>query len=117
MRSAIKMAKSEMWARSDQKNLERLAHGVGPQSHSQGNLRAVFTAAPDLFHFDLMLIFVGERLDAITFYVNKANVASTPRPKTTKGEAKRLAVTISGDNRRKAGAPGAPVARPQLSCA
>lgn len=40
MRSAIKMAKSEMWARSDQKDLECLAHGVEPLSHSQGNLRA-----------------------------------------------------------------------------
>lgn len=97
------MAKSEMWARSDQKDLECLAHGVEPLSHSQGNLRAVFTAAPDLFRFDLILIFVGERQDAITFYVNKANLASTPRPETTKGqfkgEARRLAGTTRRDSR------------------
>lgn len=43
------------------------------------------------------------------FYINKANLASTPRPKPTKGqlnkgEARRLAVTTHRDSRRKAGA-------------
>lgn len=50
-RSAIKMAKSEMWARSGWKDLECLAHGLGPLSHSLRNLRAVFSAAPDWFNF------------------------------------------------------------------
>lgn len=81
----------------------------------------VCTVAPDLFHFYLILIFIGERQDAITFYINKANLASTPGSKTTKGqfkgEARRLAVTTSRDSRRKVGATGAPVGRPQPSYA
>lgn len=57
----------------------------------------------------MILILVRERDDAITFYINKASLASTPRPKPTKGqfnegEARRLAVTTRRDSRRKAGA-------------
>lgn len=54
MSSAIKMAKSEMWEKSDQKDLEHLTRGLGPLSHSQGNLRAVFMATPDLSYFILV---------------------------------------------------------------
>lgn len=93
------MAKSEMWARSDQKDLERLAAGVGPPSHSQGNRSAVFMADSEWSYFDFS--------KGKPFYMNKANLASMPRPKPTKeqfkGEARRLAVTTHRDSRRKAG--------------
>lgn len=109
-RSAIKMAKSEMWVRSDQKDLERLAHSLGPPSHSQRNRSAVFMADSELSYcdFGLILTLGRGRHYAITFHINKANLASMPRPKPTKGqfkgEAKRLAVITHRDSRKKAGA-------------
>lgn len=94
------MAKSEMWARSDQEDLERLAPRVGPPAHGQGDRSAVFMADSELSYFDL-----GKGKAS---YINKANLASMPRPKPTKGqfkgEARRLAVTTHRDSRRKAGA-------------
>lgn len=93
------MARSEMWARSGQKDLERLAPGVGPPSHGQGNRSAVFAADSEWSHFDVS--------KGKASYTNKANLASAPRPKPTtgqcQGEARRLAVTTHRDGRRKAG--------------
>lgn len=60
-RSAIKTAKSAMWARSAQKDLERLAHSVGPPSHSQGNLSAVFQADSEWSYVGFGLILARER--------------------------------------------------------
>lgn len=91
------MAESEMWARSDQKDLDRLAPGVGPPSHSQGNRSAVFMADSELSYFDVSK---GQ-----AFYINKANLASMPRPKPPKGqfkgEARRLAVTTHRDSGKR----------------
>lgn len=65
-----------------------------------------------------ILVLVRERCDAITYYINKANLASTPRPTPPKGEfkdkARRLAVATGKDCRGKAGAAG-PFHRPQPS--
>ena len=95
----------------------------GSQCHSQGNLRAVFLAAPDLFYFNLglILILVRERQDALAFYINKADLTSTRRPSqpANQGAVKRVRPggCLEGQEERARSHWSSPLQRPQPSYA
>lgn len=79
--SAIKMAKSEMGARSDPKDPECLV--LSPTV--KGTFRLSSLQLLIYFNLGLILILVRERQDVFTFYINKASKSSPRRPNQPRG--------------------------------
>lgn len=81
MRSAIKMAKSETWARSDPEDPECLA--LSPTVKGTFGLSSLQLLI--YFNLGLILISVRERQDTFMFYINKASQPSPRRPNQPRG--------------------------------
>lgn len=91
MRSAIKTAKSETWARSDPEDPECLA--LSPTVKGTFGLSSLQLLI--YFNLGLILISVRERQDTFTFYINKAKSAVPTEAKPTKGQFKGKARRLS----------------------